>query len=355
MNTDSKIFLVYDDPFRTNMYREHLQQLGFINTATFYSGTQLLNSLDEKPGVIFLDYFLEDYQAAELLEQIKTIVPGCFVVIVSRQSEMEITIQLLKNGAFDYIIKDENEAQKIAEVMGRLVAASHCSQASNANTHDNKYLQVIMAAQEKVRKEIAGELHDNVNQLLGASKLYIETARRDEVNRLALLDESKNIIETAIDEVTRISRSPAASFIKSADLKNELLHLVGALEKKDHFTITTAIQLDDLPFQLPARLQYHVYRIIQEQLNNIIKYAAAKQVHIGVSISNDAMHIHVNDDGIGCNAAQTKQGLGFHHIIDRVTKLQGTYSLHTAPGNGCSWVIDIPLQTITEQQLIVSH
>ena len=350
MGTDTKIFLVDDDAFCINIYQEYLQNLGFTNLFTFFSGNQLLANLDKNPDVIFLDYYLDDYKATELLEKIKIIHPDAYVVIVSGQSDMEITINMLTNGAFDYIVKDNNEARKIAEIMGKLIAASAFKeklQIKNTAVSGKKNVSVIIEAQEKVRKEIAGELHDNISQLLGASKLYIDlfikNASKGEAADINLLNQSKQIIETAITEVRKISRSLNGSFVKNINLKQALSQLVNTLSAQDSFNVKADIQLEPQQYYPTAQTQHEVYRMIQELLNNILKHSAAKNIYISVGIIGVTLLVNVTDDGVGFNTLVFEHGEGIDHIIKRITQLQGTYSLQASPGAGCNWNISIPL------------
>lgn len=350
MGTDTKIFLVDDDAFCINIYQEYLQNLGFTNLFTFFSGNELLANLDKNPDVIFLDYYLDDYKATELLEKIKIINPDAYVVIVSGQSDMEITINMLTNGAFDYIVKDNNEARKISEVMGKLIAASAFKeklQTKDSTVSNKKNVSVIIEAQEKVRKEIAYELHDNISQLLGASKLYIDlfikNVSKGEVGNMNLLDQSKQIIETAITEVRKISRSLNGSFVKNINLKQALLQLIDTLSAQDSFNVQSDIQLQPQQYYPTAHTQHEVYRIIQELLNNILKHSAAKNIYISVGIYESILQVKVTDDGVGFNTALFDHGEGIDHIIKRIAQLQGTYSLQSSVGAGCIWNINIPV------------
>jgi signal transduction histidine kinase len=344
--TTPKIFLVDDDPFCQAMYEQHLLNLGFHDISSFTSGTDLLNRLNEQPDLVFLDYNLDDYKGIELLAKIKEQNPATFVVIVSGQTDMEITVSLMNKGAFDYIVKDDYETEKISAVIGKWLSTLEITRElrlTGAFNPAEKYLNVIVEAQEKVRKEISNELHDNVSQLLGASNLYIETACTDERNRLQLMKESQHILHAAIKEIRKISHSLQSVFIKNTNLEEELTTIFSGLEKQHLFRLTTSVSIHGIHDCLSADVQHNIVRILQEQLNNIIKYAQAKNVRIDITKTEEEIILKISDDGIGFEMEKVKRGLGLTNIYNRVAAINGICLLQTAPGQGCAWNIRIPL------------
>ena len=120
MDKSSKIFLVDDELFSLNFHRQSLENLGYSNITLFLSGTTCLNNLHKKPELIFLDHNMDDILGFDVLKKIKRYDSDLFVVMLSAQEEMEIAIDALKFGAFDYIIKDDNTLIKIQKVMERI-------------------------------------------------------------------------------------------------------------------------------------------------------------------------------------------------------------------------------------------
>ena len=117
-----KIFIVDDDPFCLNLYEQHLTNLGCKDITTFDNPVDCLNSIEKKPNIIFLDHNMDVLNGFELLKKIKRYDPNMFVVMISGQENMKTAIDALKYGAFDYIIKNDNEEDKIAEVLKRISA-----------------------------------------------------------------------------------------------------------------------------------------------------------------------------------------------------------------------------------------
>lgn len=115
-----RIFLVDDDVFSLNLTEQHIRNLGYNDVNTFESGTACLNSLDQKPDIIFLDHNMDTLTGFEVLKKIKRSNPNIYVVMLSAQENMKTAIDSLKFGAFDYIIKGDKQEEKIADVLKRI-------------------------------------------------------------------------------------------------------------------------------------------------------------------------------------------------------------------------------------------
>lgn len=120
MENSANIFLVDDDLFSLNIYRQGLENLGYNKVSLFLNGTICLSNLNQKPDIIFLDHNMDDLTGFEVLKKIKRFDPNVLVVIVSAQENMKIAVDALKYGAFDYIIKGDNEIEKMKNVIERM-------------------------------------------------------------------------------------------------------------------------------------------------------------------------------------------------------------------------------------------
>lgn len=340
------IFIVDDNSFSMALYEEHLLSNGFKNIMTFHSGGELVNNLHLQPGLILLDYNLGDMNGSDILKQVRAVHPEICVVIISGQKDLGLTVELMNNGAFDYIVKDENEIKRISVVVGKWLAVREYRKKFETDFgggYSEKCLSIVAEAQEKVRQEISHELHDNVNQLLGASMLYLRNANADKTNSVELINESVKIIDTAIAEIRRISHSLQFVYIKEAKLETELERLIGHLKIQKRFRISTHLSMEDAGSLLSPEMQHHLLRIIQEQLNNIVKYSNARTIKISIVKAGDELLLTTEDDGIGFYPAKIRKGLGLTGIVKRIDKIGGNYNLSASQGKGCKWSIRIPL------------
>jgi len=107
------IFLVDDDPQQLQMLEDHLNDNLKVKVKKFSTGEQCLQNLDENPNVVILDYYLDsvDKKAQNgiaILKQIKEKLPNTDVIMLSGQDKIDVAIETMKNGAFDYVVKNES-------------------------------------------------------------------------------------------------------------------------------------------------------------------------------------------------------------------------------------------------------
>jgi polysaccharide export outer membrane protein len=118
---DLKIFLVDDDAFYLNLLKQHLSNLGCEQISVFENGTDCLNQLQDNPDVVFLDYSMDALTGIEVLNKIKRNNPNIFVVMISAQDNIQPAVNSLKQGAFDYIEKGDDDQSKIKDVLQRII------------------------------------------------------------------------------------------------------------------------------------------------------------------------------------------------------------------------------------------
>jgi DNA-binding NtrC family response regulator len=114
------IFMVDDDHFYLSLLEKHVRNAGYDQITTFTNGSDCLNALHHKPDVIFLDHNMDTFNGYEVLKKIKRYNPNIHVVMVSGQEDIKTAVDALKHGAFDYITKSNDDAQKVQEVLQKL-------------------------------------------------------------------------------------------------------------------------------------------------------------------------------------------------------------------------------------------
>jgi signal transduction histidine kinase len=98
---------------------------------------------------------------------------------------------------------------------------------------------------------------------------------------------------------------------------------------------------------LPAEIKTCLYRILQEQLSNICKYAKAQKVSVTLIQASNKVFLKIKDDGVGFNPKEVNQGIGFSNIKKRVSYFSGRFNLTAAKGDGCSIDVELPYQQNT--------
>jgi signal transduction histidine kinase len=94
---------------------------------------------------------------------------------------------------------------------------------------------------------------------------------------------------------------------------------------------------------LSRELQLNLYRVLQEQLRNILKHAKATRVEVFVSVYNDVLIFRIIDNGIGVDLQQSKKGIGLANMTRRIELFSGSFAIFSPPGGGCEVRVEIPL------------
>lgn len=108
-----KIFIVDDDPIQGEMLRDHLSKMSGFKVTVYSTGEECLQNVNEFPGIVFLDFYLnsvnkEAMNGLDVLQEIKRISPETDVVMLSGQDKIDVAVNTMKYGAFDYIVKGES-------------------------------------------------------------------------------------------------------------------------------------------------------------------------------------------------------------------------------------------------------
>jgi signal transduction histidine kinase len=90
-------------------------------------------------------------------------------------------------------------------------------------------------------------------------------------------------------------------------------------------------------------IQLNLYRILQEQLKNIVKYANASGIKVGLSLDNHVIRMYVIDNGVGFDIDKVKKGLGLLNMQRRAELFGGKFSIETSSGKGCGLFIEMPV------------
>jgi signal transduction histidine kinase len=193
--------------------------------------------------------------------------------------------------------------------------------------------RAIISAQEQERNRIGQELHDNICQIISTAKLYITVAKEDKPELSEIVDYPIELIETAIKEIRVLSERNVTP-LKDIDLEDMVQTLVGNLARTTSLKTNLAYQVADHIFD--DGLKLNTYRLIQEQLNNIVKHAGAKKVNVSIESEDHFVHVAVSDDGKGFDINQKRSGIGISNMINRVESYNGEIRIESSPGSGCT-------------------
>ena len=209
-------------------------------------------------------------------------------------------------------------------------------------TRQRQITEAVIVAQEKERTEIGKELHDNVNQILGASNLYINTAMTDEEMRQELLERSTELVSKAINEIRKISKSLITPGLREIGLIESIEDIIDDI-KLARSDLSIELDLQNISEeQIEDKRKLTVFRIVQEQLNNIVKHARATRVLIRLSMEGPNLVVTMTDNGVGFDVSRHRKGVGITNIISRAELFSGKVEIQSQPGEGTTLAVSLP-------------
>ncbi|MET4559045.1 ATP-binding protein [Lysinibacillus parviboronicapiens] len=292
--------------------------------------------------------------------QIGDFVPYCSYCMTRKKEHSESTCYLIANNEVPSFLSE------MPTYHGRKIDVEMSTAAiyANENTGETEYLLVLrdqetfkkaqeaainkkmiralIEAKESEHKRLAQELHDGVGQSLFSVSVAlqaIESFVQDNAQLNEYISEVRAELQRVMNDINAYSHQ----------LRPHSLDQLG-LEPTIQATID-AIKIPDLAIQLTTRgldrcdpaVEINLYRITQEALHNIIKYAKATQVHIHIKKDNTHIYMTIQDNGIGFEREKIQNaGLGLKHMEERVDQLGGTCTIMSKLGQGTCIDIVIP-------------
>jgi PAS domain S-box-containing protein len=205
----------------------------------------------------------------------------------------------------------------------------------------------VIKAQESERSQLALELHDNVNQILTTVKLYNEMYMTGHVQDKELLVKATQYTQDCINEIRSISKRLSAPLLGKIALHDSIQELVNSIN------LTRRVKIVYLPKNIrrcwvAEDLHLAVYRIVQEGLNNILKYSQATEAHLEMTLNDKELCVKISDNGKGFDTAAKREGIGITNMKTRAENMQANFQLRSAPGEGCEIRICFPIRSTNQ-------
>lgn len=194
----------------------------------------------------------------------------------------------------------------------------------------------LMAAQEKERKRIAGELHDSVAASLGAIKFSIEKILGQKGPNKRTLGEISDLIpkvQQATEETRRIMADLRPSVLDDLGIIPAMNWFCREFEKTySHIRVEKRIELSE--DSVTDSLKTAIFRISQEAMNNIAKHSKATVIDLGLRNSYGGIELTIRDNGQGFDLDTVRRGLGLSTMRERAELSRGSFDLESAIGKG---------------------
>jgi two-component system sensor histidine kinase TtrS len=256
-------------------------------------------------------------------------------ILVKRQVTLRTRELSQANRALELEVAERKKAEEDARIL----------------LEEKRFLaQKCMAVQEEERRYLARELHDELGQCITAIQADAEIIQEHSGACDSRLKASAGAIQGVSSRIYEVVHSLMLRYrpgvLDDLGLVETIRDEVGAWQARQPNTIYTLNFSGNLD-SLGEDLNICVYRIIQECLTNIAKYARATSVHIDISIvrtgTGRQLRVDVQDDGIGFDSHSAGAGFGLIGMRERVEAKQGDFALSTIPGSGTRITVLLPL------------
>ncbi|HEX6333811.1 MAG TPA: PAS domain S-box protein [Flavisolibacter sp.] len=209
--------------------------------------------------------------------------------------------------------------------------------------HQRQLTQATIDGQEKERREIGKELHDNIGQQLTTIKLFLDMAKTSaDMQGVEMISLAVKGVNDVINEIRSISRNLVPHTLKDLGLVDSVSELVESISRMQLLNIEfQSTGFDETYLQENQKLT--LFRIIQEQLNNIVKHSEASNILLRLRSNPTEVMLDIRDDGQGFDPKVMRKGLGFANIQNRVELFGGRSEIRSKPGNGCVLKVIMPL------------
>lgn len=186
----------------------------------------------------------------------------------------------------------------------------------------------LLQGEEQERQRIAQDLHDSMGGMLANIRMSIS---KDGIGNINETNDIVQKLDRSISEMRRISRNLMPETLKNLGLETALSELCESMSYKK---LRIQFEAFDLSENIPFETQLALYRITQESISNVIKYAQANNVIVQISQNDDLLNLTIEDDGVGFDKNQITKGLGLKNIENRVQLINGTVDITSAKGEG---------------------
>jgi signal transduction histidine kinase len=235
--------------------------------------------------------------------------------------------------------------------------SSLLDQVKTGRERSQRLARQLLQAQEQERRRLARELHDEVGQALTAVKLNLQALEgKLPAKHMQLLGESLAIVDMALQQVRSLSLDLRPAILDDLGLAAALRWYVDRQAQRAGIAMEFRNAASGLHF--PTLLESTCFRVAQEAITNVLRHAQAKRVIVKIEHQADALHLFIEDDGVGFDLGEARQkaisggSLGILSMQERVILAGGRLDVQSSPGSGTALHACLPLgsQPIVERR-----
>ena len=210
----------------------------------------------------------------------------------------------------------------------------------------------VLEIQEAERRRIAQDLHDRLGGMLATVKLLFQSIEVGidslQIQNKEAYSRALNILDGAGDEVRKVAHNLVSGALKNFGLEVALKELGEAIQTAESIAFESSFH--GLSTRLPLKLETHIYRVVKELVSNTLKHAKAQKVTLQLLRDGEQLNLVYEDDGVGFDPAMGTDGIGMKNIASRVQDLKGDFHIDSGKGAGTTVIINVPINTIEDEQ-----
>ncbi|MBO9682714.1 MAG: sensor histidine kinase, partial [Flavisolibacter sp.] len=289
--------------------------------------------------------------AADVVRQLKDKDQQMQIAVLKKDKEVALAsrnvaiVLSLMAMAILYLIYNNYRRNKkhlqLSEALNKEINDQKAAREEEAKLRHQLITEAVIRAQENERSLIGLELHDNINQVLTTVKLHNEMVLDGVAEPQSILPRSINYLQNCINEIRSLSKRLSAPTLGKISLQESINDLIESINETSKVKITCQMSGLAEPV-LRQELHLGVYRILQEQLHNVIKHSEASEVSVQLEHKQETIQLVIADNGKGFAVSETKNGIGLVNMQTRAESLNGTFELESHPGRGCKIKVILP-------------
>jgi PAS domain S-box-containing protein len=217
------------------------------------------------------------------------------------------------------------------------------------NSYENRMTSAIIQTQENERNEIGTELHDNICQVLASTLLKLSMLEPSlPVESVMSFRQIRSDITHVTREIRNLSHRLAPASFEDSTLKESIRLLLKTYNVGKSYNIDLQYDFEIDALSLSHNIKLNLYRMLQEQLSNIMKHSDATSVTVSFVFDSGLIRMKISDNGKGCDVRFVRSGMGMANIRRRVQLFSGNIQIASSPGEGYNLIVEIPLNANTD-------
>jgi signal transduction histidine kinase len=342
----ARILIVDDDAGLRILMEEVLRAEGYQVGSAGSGAAALIRLSEQTPDLMLLDLKMKDIGGPALLERIKQQAQSVPFVVVTGQGDEKIAVEVMKQGALDYVMKDTGLLDLLPGVVKRVLGVLEKTRAlAESQTQAHRLEKAMLEIGERERYRIGSDLHDGLGQQLTAIELYCTGLKEDAFSQQPELARGLDKMGKMLRETVAQTRSLARGLVPVGDDPDALRVGLAELADRTNALGRARCRLDcAIPFSFEDQvLAGHLYRIAQEAVNNALKYAQADEITIHLAKTAESIELRISDNGRGL-AAGGARGMGMDIMKHRAGVMGGAVTVKSKSGQGVTIICKVPLR-----------